>query len=103
MFDPEAVQRYLPSFTLADSVAAASITVRHLLNQTSGLADSGFADMRLPQPASLAQRVTSLSAARPADAPGQTFHYFNPNYDLLARIVEVRIGMRSRTTCSGLS
>ena len=30
------VQRYLPWFTLADPQAAAQITVRHLLNQTSG-------------------------------------------------------------------
>mgnify|MGYP003445156912 CR=1 FL=1 len=31
------VQRYLPYFRLADERASATITVRHLLNQTSGL------------------------------------------------------------------
>ena len=31
------VQRYLPWFRVADSQASAQITVRHLLNQTSGL------------------------------------------------------------------
>ena len=31
------VQRYLPWFTLADPQATAQVTVRHLLNQTSGL------------------------------------------------------------------
>ena len=76
------VQRYLPAFTLADSAGSAGladstarITVRQLLNQTSGLADGGFPEMRLPQPASLAERVVSLSAARPASPPGQTFRY----------------------------
>ena len=90
-------QRYLPEFRLARSAdavdTAAIITVRQLLTHTSGLADNGFAEMRLPQPTSITGRVTSLSAARPASVPGQTFHYFNPNYDLLARIVEVRSGM----------
>ena len=33
----DAPQRYLPWFTLADSQASTQITVRHLLNQTSGL------------------------------------------------------------------
>ena len=31
------VQRYLPWFRLADRHTSAGITVRHLLNQTSGL------------------------------------------------------------------
>ena len=31
------VQRYLPWFRVADEAASAEITVRHLLNQTSGL------------------------------------------------------------------
>src|SRR5262249_3090714 len=31
------VQRYLPEFHVADLVASARITVRHLLNQTSGM------------------------------------------------------------------
>ena len=36
------VQHYLPDFALADSVAAAQITVRQLLNQVGGLADAGL-------------------------------------------------------------
>jgi CubicO group peptidase (beta-lactamase class C family) len=31
------VQHYIPSFHLADPLASAQITVRHLLNQTSGI------------------------------------------------------------------
>ncbi|WP_328305813.1 serine hydrolase domain-containing protein [Actinomycetospora sp. NBC_00405] len=37
------VQRYLPGFATADPGASArTTTVRHLLNQTSGIADTGF-------------------------------------------------------------
>jgi len=87
------VQLYLPEFTLSDPGAAAAITVRHLLHHNSGLADSGYPEMRLPQPASVAARLTNLAAARTGGAPGTAFHYFNPNYDLLARIVEVQSAM----------
>ena len=87
------VQRYLPEFTLRDPGAASAITVRHLLHHNSGLADSGYPEMRLPQPASIAVRVTSLADGCSVGASGTGFHYFNPNYDLLARIVEVQSGL----------
>ena len=86
------VQRYLPDFTLADPVVAAQITVRQLLNQVSGLADAGFPEMRLPTPATLADRIVQLRRARPTTAPGTTYRYFNPNYQILARLVEVVSG-----------
>src|SRR5947207_4315974 len=37
------VQRYLPWFRVADPVASARITVRHLLSHTSGIPSSGYA------------------------------------------------------------
>lgn len=83
------VQNYLPEFTLTDPKTAAHITIRHLLNQVSGLSDLGFPEYQLPQPKTLKARVTSLNAARPVAAPGTEFHYFNPNYAILARVVEV--------------
>lgn len=82
------VQAYLPSFTTADAAAAAAITVRHLLNHTSGLADAGFAEVNEPVP-DLAARVASLRTAHPVSPPGREFHYFDPNYQVLARVVEV--------------
>lgn len=63
--------------------------MRHLLNQTSGLADAGFPAYTLRQPGSIEERVRSLRDARPVSEPGTEFHYFNPNYEVLARIVEV--------------
>jgi CubicO group peptidase (beta-lactamase class C family) len=40
----------------------------------------------------IAERVASLRAAQPVSTPGTAFHYFNPNYDVLARVVEVATG-----------
>lgn len=83
-----AVSRYLPGF----SITSADITVRQLLNQTSGLADTGFIDGPTSQQNTLADRFASLRAARPVDPPGVVFHYFDPNYQVLARLVEVVSG-----------
>jgi len=87
----EPVTRYLPDFRLADP-RGAKITVRMLLDQTSGMADSAFPDLRLPQPHTLAEAVTRLRDAELADEPGARFHYHNPNYEVAARIVEVVAG-----------
>jgi len=83
------VQTYLPEFTLADPAIAAKITIRHLLNQVSGLSDVGFPELQLSQATTIGDRITSLSQARPVAFPGGQFHYFNPNYEVLARVVEV--------------
>jgi CubicO group peptidase (beta-lactamase class C family) len=84
----EPVTRYLPGFRLADP-RGARITVRMLLDQTSGMADSAFPDLELPQPHTLAEAVERLRDAGLASEPGAEFHYHNPNYEVAARIVEV--------------
>lgn len=86
------VRTYLPEFSTADPVASGRITVRHLLNQTSGMADAGFPDITGDQPADLAQRVAQLHTAALVAEPGQEFHYFDPNYQVLARVVEIVTG-----------
>src|SRR5215212_8234691 len=88
----EPVRAYLPDFTTTDRRLSGQITVRELLNQTSGLADSGFPSYTLPQPDSLEGRVESLRHARLVSEPGTEFHYTDPNYAVLARIVEVASG-----------
>ncbi|NBH12488.1 serine hydrolase [Amycolatopsis sp. SID8362] len=87
----EPVTRYLPDFRLADA-RGARITVRMLLDQTSGMADSAFPDLKLAQPRTLAEAVTRLREAPLASEPGAEFHYHNPNYEVAARIVEVVAG-----------
>jgi CubicO group peptidase (beta-lactamase class C family) len=86
------IKRYLPDFALADSSMAMRITVRQLLNQTSGLADKGFIEGLNGQQETLKGRVASLGAARSIDQPGSSFYYFDPNYQVLARLVEVISG-----------
>lgn len=86
------VVSYLPAFGLAAAGAADRITVRHLLNQTSGLSDAGFREPRGALPAGPAERVASLAGARPVSEPGEEFHYFNPNYEVLGRLIEVVSG-----------
>jgi CubicO group peptidase (beta-lactamase class C family) len=88
----EPVRTYLPKFTTTNRRLTGQITVRELLNQTSGLADAGFPAYTLPQPNSLGERVESLRDARLVSKPSTEFHYTDPNYAVLARVVEVVSG-----------
>lgn len=84
------VQTYLPDFTTRDGDRARRITVRHLLNQTSGLSDRGYNhryDPRAPD-----TLIPSFASARQEAEPGTRYAYFNGNYVLLGRIVEVVSG-----------
>ena len=81
------VSAYLPWFRVADTVASASITVRHLLNHTSGLSELGYNRVLSPD-ATLEQGVRDLQHARLTAPVGSRFQYFNPNYATLALIIE---------------
>ncbi|TXL89498.1 serine hydrolase domain-containing protein [Streptomyces sp. IB2014 016-6] len=85
------VRGYLPEFTMADE-RAAQITVRQLLDQTSGMADSAFPDLTLPQAHTLKGAVARMRGARLAAEPGTRWSYHNPNYFVAARLVEVVTG-----------
>ncbi|TDC72183.1 class A beta-lactamase-related serine hydrolase [Streptomyces hainanensis] len=87
----EPVRRYLPEFTMADP-RAGEITVRQLLNQTSGMADSAYPDLTRPQPDTLEEAVAAMRGARLAADPGTAWSYHNPHYFVLARLVEVVSG-----------
>ena len=88
----EPAQSYLPDFRVADQAASQRITVRQLLNQVSGMAEVGFSEYQPPQPTTIAARVDSLQTARLVAEPGTEYHYFSPNYAVLARLVEVVSG-----------
>jgi CubicO group peptidase (beta-lactamase class C family) len=92
------VQGYLPEFSTTEPDRSHRITVRHLLNQTSGIGDAG-----LPaggEPDTVEQRVRSLRSARLVSEPGREFHYSDSNYQVLARLVEVVAGMPFSPTCA---
>lgn len=89
------VQRYLPWFRLADADAAARLTVRHLLAQTSGFSElDGYArnlDANMADDA-LEQSFRAMSGASLNAAPGVQFEYSNTNYDLLGLLVAAASG-----------
>ena len=85
------VQRYLPWFRVADEMASAQITVRHLLNQTSGLPESAsYADLATPagDADSLEGRVRRLHTTQLNRPVGASFEYTDANYDVLGLIVQ---------------
>jgi len=89
------VQRYLPWFTLADPQAAARITVRHLLNQTSGLSQvTGMLPLTDFDGAADAgeRQGRALASYRPARPAGAEWEYSNMNFNLLGLIVEAVSG-----------
>ena len=85
------VQRYLPWFQVADAAASAQITVRHLLNQTSGLSELGDPNAN-PYAPTLADEVRTLRNVRPTAPVGTKFQYYNKNYRVLGLLIEQASG-----------
>ncbi|HSI51533.1 MAG TPA: serine hydrolase domain-containing protein [Ideonella sp.] len=87
----DAVGKFVPTFP-----AAARVSVRQLLQQTSGLPDfagtEAFAANATQTPARFEQVLATVQAAPLQFTPGSRFRYSNTNYLLLARIVETVSG-----------
>lgn len=85
------VRRYLPWFRVADEAASAQITVRHLLNQTSGLstlAGNAYWDSQ----DGLEATVRSLRTVKLSQPVGAGFQYSNINYSIAGLVVEAVSG-----------
>jgi CubicO group peptidase (beta-lactamase class C family) len=85
------IQRYLPWFRVADPQASAQMTVRHLLNQTSGLPGlpreltlTDFDD----RPDATERQVRALSTLEITRPVGSQCEYSNLNYNILGLVVE---------------
>ena len=77
------ISRWFPSFP----ARLRSITVRQLLNQTSGLGRYE-ARFMLGAPVSMDTVLQVIAAAAPTFAPGEKFGYNNANYVVLGAIIE---------------
>lgn len=87
------IQTYLPEFDLADHEAATTITVRHLLNQTSGLSrHDGLRAVLDTGERSLRDVVADMATLRTNRPVGSTLEYSNLNSVVLGRLVEVVTG-----------
>ena len=89
------VQRYLPWFRVADTQVSAQMTVRHLLNQTSGLPVlpgelclTDFDD----SPDATERQIRSLSTLKITHSVGSKCEYSNLNYNILGLIIETTSG-----------
>ncbi|HEY1295755.1 MAG TPA: serine hydrolase [Chloroflexota bacterium] len=94
------VQRYLSWFRVADADASARITVRHLLNQTSGFptapASAGLAGGDMDEQA-IERGVRSLAAVSLSRPVGDTYQYSNWNYWVLGALVQAVSGQSYET------
>jgi CubicO group peptidase (beta-lactamase class C family) len=80
------VTDYIDWFTTADPTA--SITVRHLLNQTSGLSTLDGSRNAFTPETSLEDRVRLIETYDLVSEPGSEFNYSNLNYAVLGLIVQ---------------
>ncbi|HET8697012.1 MAG TPA: serine hydrolase domain-containing protein, partial [Gammaproteobacteria bacterium] len=81
------VHERLPEFVLSDP-RGARITIRQLLEQTSGLAPRSLPPEPALRPASLDDRLGWLRNATLVSEPGIAYNYCNDNYNVLAALVE---------------
>ena len=85
------VTDYIDWFTTADSTAP--ITLRHLLNQTSGLSTLDGSRIVFTPEISLEERVRSIENYELVSEPGAEFNYSNLNYAILGLIVQEVSGL----------
>jgi CubicO group peptidase (beta-lactamase class C family) len=88
------VRDYVPELSLAAGEPVDAITVRHLLQQTSGLDDlTGGPLLASATDGTPLEAVAELAGAELASPPGATWRYANVNYVLAGLVVERASGM----------
>lgn len=89
------VQRYLPWFRVADPAASAQITVRHLLNHSSGLPSGDEIAVLSREDTSadaIEQQVRALATVELMQPVGSVVKYANTGYMTLGLVVETVSG-----------
>ena len=84
---------YLRDFQIADALATQSITVRQLLNHTSGIAGDYFPDDRGQQGNLIARYVDRCSLLPLVHPVGEMYSYCNAAFSIAGRLIEVVLGM----------
>jgi len=87
------VQRYIPWFRVNDPQASTQITLRHLLNHTSGI--SRYVGRELlagTGDGTIEQRVRELRTVTLTQPVGASFQYSNTNYLILGLLIEIVSG-----------
>lgn len=83
------VRRYLPDFRVADPDASSTITVRHLLNQTSGISRiAGREAVAAAKDQTMRDTVADLADLELNRPVGESFEYANLNSVVLGVLVE---------------
>ena len=85
---------YLPWFTTDDTTISNQITVRHLLNHSSGLPDrlNMHDAVSLDKEDRIKQMIQKLSNVSLTHSPGEGYEYTNMNTDLLQVLIEETTG-----------
>lgn len=87
------VREYLPWFTVADGEEAAAITVRDLLNQTSGFTTpQGWNLIERERRHSIEEDVRAVAGYELHDPPGTSWQYSNVNFQVAAAVIEAVTG-----------
>ena len=86
------IRELLPELALLDDEATRSVTMRQLLNHTSGIDGDLFIDTGRGDDA-LQRYVARLSAVGQLHRPGDGWSYCNVGYSIAGRVVEVLTGL----------
>jgi CubicO group peptidase (beta-lactamase class C family) len=87
------VKNYIPWFSIMDKEASSKITLRNLLNQTSGISTSaGVIIQNGKENSSIEQLVRDLKTLKLTKSVGTTFQYSNINYIILGEVIQIVSG-----------
>jgi len=84
-------RKYLPDLKLADEAAAASVTVRQLLNHSAGWMGDDYGDFGRGEDA-IARYVAGMMQLPQLTPPGEVFAYNNAAVVVAGRVIETLTG-----------
>lgn len=82
------VQQYIPWFQLANEKAAKEITIRQLLNHTSGISEYDGQQAISQGDQSIKKLVEHLKKLHLKEGAGEAYQYSNLNYSILGAVIE---------------